>query len=131
MLERQLREAGLEEIADPSRYTIDGGEDGPRLQPPEARLIAMLEAYERHLASYDRHALDIALKDINTVLDEGELFDAQFVPVLDGDTPLASRTDASVVPDGSFSLMSAPELRELRTTLLRFINELREDDVVR
>ena len=126
-LERQFRAAGLETIADPSRFTIDDDAGERRLRRPEDRLIAMLEAYERHLAGYDRRAFDIALDEINAALVEGELGDARFVPVSDGDTPSAVGTDSPIAPDGSFSLRDAPDLRELRAALNQFINELREE----
>ena len=128
-LERQFHAAGLETIADPSRFTIDDddADDDRRLRHPEDRLVAMLEAYERHLAGNDRRAFDIALDDINAALVEGEVGDARFLPVSDADTPSAVGSDSPIAPDGSFSLRDAPDLRELRDVLDQFINELRED----
>ena len=116
LVEERLRELGLGFLSDGANYIVDERDaDVHRLLPPQERLIEMLAAFERFLASQDQATVGLALSRINEVLVDGQVEDARFSP-LAGDLATAH-----------YSLMAVPELRQLRDELLTFLVELRED----
>ena len=115
LVEERLRELGLGFLSDGSNYIIDDRDaDVRRLLPPQERLIEMLAAFERFLASQDQATVDLALSRINEALIDGRVEDARF-------SPLAGDATAH------YSLMAVPELRQLRDDLSTLVTELRED----
>ena len=115
LVEERLREVGLGFLSDGANYTVDDRDaDEHLLLPPQARLIEMLAAFERFLASQDQSTVGLALGRINEALIDGWVEDAQF-------SPLAGDATAH------YSLMAVPELRQLRDELLALLVELREE----
>jgi hypothetical protein len=113
LVEQQLEEAGLGEIADPTLYAERDRETGePRPLPPMKRLIEMLRAFDRHLSVEDPRTYEAALKRINGSLEEGFVEDAVVIP-LDG------RSDPVSLADG-------PQVGEIRQGLEALIGRLFE-----
>ena len=72
LVERRLTDAGADELADPALYTRRDYETGERsMLPPDQRLVAMLEAFNRHMKARDIATFEVALKRINKNLHEG------------------------------------------------------------
>lgn len=106
LVEERLRELGLGFLSDGTNYIVDDRDaDEPRLLPPQERLIEILAAFERHLASQDRSTVALALRSINDALVDGQIEDARYSPLV-----------GSLSID-SYSLMAVPELRGLREEL--------------
>ena len=115
LVEEKLRELGLGSLADSTNYAVeDLGTGERRLLPSRERLVDMLAAFGRHLASEDGSTVELALDRINKELVEGRVEDARFVPLAD-DRALAAE-----------SLSGAPGLRQLREELATLIIELRD-----
>ena len=116
LVEEQLRDLGLEPLADSSAYVDDDLDaDEVRLKSPGDHLVALLRAFGRHLASEDGHVVQLALSDINEVLVEGRVEDAAFDPIRQDD-----RRE-------SYSLQSSPDLGVLRSELEKVVREIEAD----
>lgn len=113
LVEQQLEEAGLGEIADPALYADRDRETGePRPLPPMKRLIEMLRAFDRHLSIVDPRTYEAALKRINGSLEEGFVENVVVIP-LDG-------------RGGPASLADGPPVEEIRQGLDALIGRLFE-----
>ena len=128
VIEAAFHEVGLGALADPLAYTVLGPDEEHRLTTPENRLIAMLEALDRHIATSDRRIVELALGQINEVLVDGELEDAQYVPIPEDSPPTGTPPPTPLDPLGrTKSLRGVPDVRELREEIRRLVRELRED----
>ena len=116
LVEAQLRELGLDDLAATSNYVVYDPEEGAyRPLSAEDHLIQILTAFERHVAIQDQAIFNIALRRINNTLEEGQVEDVIFAKVSDyraADT---------------HSLGGAPKFGELRDDLRRLVSGLRED----
>ena len=116
LVEAQLRELGLDDLAATSNYVVYDPEEGTyRPLSAEDHLIQILTAFERHVAIQDQAIFDIALRRINDTLEEGQVEDVVFAPVSD------------YRADNTISLGRAPKFGELRGDLARLLSGLRED----
>lgn len=121
LVENQLREVGLAEVADPINYMDDGYEDGeprrsietPRLLPPRNHLIALLDAFDTQLMLRDQAVVNKSIRMIDRYSD--------------GRHP----TGAVVYGAGGepvFDLKELPDLYELRSELQNLILKLRSSE---
>lgn len=114
VVEQQLEDAGLGEIADPALYADRDLETGElRPLPPMKRLIEMLRAFDRQLSVEDPRAYDLALKRINAGLEDGFVEAAVIVPLDDRRA-------------GPVSLADAPPVAQIRQSVEALIGRLLE-----
>lgn len=115
-VEARLIEAGAAELADETNYvSADENTGEERLLDPKHRLIAMLQAFDRYLAVRDNATYQNAMGRIRQNIREGSPERAMFVPVADA------------VESVGYDLSSAPDLSEVRLSLRRLEEQLREE----
>lgn len=111
----ELTRSGAPEIADERNYTRTDPETGEtELYDPMKRLIEMLRAFERHVATQDRSVAETALAVIRRA---GR-----------GDGP--ARATVVLADDGGpreIDLADAPDYSQVRKDITRIINRLMED----
>ncbi|SCX34505.1 hypothetical protein [Agrobacterium rosae] len=110
-LQKQLRDSGAEDIADERHYAKTDFDTGERkILEPGARLLLMLEAFERHLSLEDRRTGEKAMTVINQTVSDGHV---------EG-VILETQTGRTV------DLMGGPDLTSTREAVSRLIGRLRE-----
>jgi len=110
IVETELRDVGLGEIADTYHYVITEPETGDaRLLEPKRRLIEMLDAFDNAMAIRDLQTYKKAMMDLNVVTDGKGPNDVVYAPVPE------ERDEQKI------SLSLAPDLSNLRSNLQFFI----------
>lgn len=110
---QKLREAGLGDIADESRYGAADPDSGEfRLDPPAERLDQMLEAFERHLNVRDRRTVQRDIEVVNAQLEFGQVKTVEIVPAAD-----TVARDAIRLDEGADLREPYESVRKLRTRL--------------
>ncbi|WP_312218204.1 hypothetical protein [Sphingobium yanoikuyae] len=114
LVETELARSGLSDIANHRHYRVQNEETGDwKLYAPKDHLVALLEAFERHLAINDRAVVEASLDRINDFL-IGE--------------DRVKRAVCEIPGDGGsrfIDLAEAPDLSELRQELRVLLNQLR------
>lgn len=117
-LAAELRASGAPGIAEERHYAEPDPETGePRLFSPQRRLIAMLEAFERHLAIRDRATYEFAI---------GGIRDSVQGPAPERITVIFT---ADADEGSEISLHDAPDLEGVRTNVRDLIRRLRDGDL--
>lgn len=119
-LESELEAIGASELADPKHYVKRNSETGEIWQlKPQAHLVEMLKAFDRHLAVLDRELFDRSIESINGGLEEGKMVGAVVVWInADGEEQVSS-------------LNAAPELRALRDEVQALVEAVIETPIRR
>ncbi len=117
IVEQELRDVGLSEIADNAHYLIANSETGDvRLLEPETHLIEMLDAFDNAMAIRDHVTYEKAMANLNQVTEGEGPQSVVYIPASDEDD----------VNEIDFS--NAPNLSEIREELRAFISRRNEPD---
>lgn len=116
LVQSELRNSGAADVANDRHYLIEDADAGEkRLLPPQKHLIALLEAFGRHMAVRDYRTYLSSIDGINRHLDGlARIERAVVVP-----------TQGEIARD-EIDLSRAPDLGGLRRELSRLIGRLRE-----
>lgn len=117
IVEKELRDVGLGEIADPAHYLVANPETGDvQLLEPKKRLIEMLDALDSAMAIRDRETYTKAMASLTQVTRGEGPKDAVYVPT----------SDEGHMKE--ISLSDAPELSNIRSEIKAFIERLDEPE---
>ena len=122
---RQLREADIRGLSDPTLYLVRESEFVERALPhPKIRLIRMLEALERYLAISDLATYEQALATINASINEPTLTGAEII-LSDDELPLPE-VEISLTDERrpTIRLENLPQLSKVRKKLKILIGQL-------
>ena len=111
----QLRDVGVEDIADDRHYLVEGRPDAPRMLDPQQHLIQLLKAFERKMSVEDQATYYLALEQLNRSLD--------------GDGPRGAVVELTMEQGRDpivVSLSDAPDLADVRFQTRELIGQLAE-----
>lgn len=116
LVQTELRNSGAAAVTNDRHYLIDEAvADEKRLLPPRKHLLALLEAFGRHMAVRDYRTYLSSIEGINRHLDRPTWIERAVVVPAQGETPR-----------DEIDLSHAPDLSGLREALSQLVSRLRE-----
>lgn len=119
LVEEQLKQIGADDVADAKHYVVEADDGEFVLLDPFSRLVAMLEALDRKMATQDRQTYEAAMAQLNQATRGDAPHGGPYAAFVE--FPRDESSEAVKVDLGD-----APSLREVRMMLRRLVGELNE-----